>query len=86
MKSLTLGKNTLRVEVLDISQHGVWLYVRGREFFLPYKDYPWFQEARVSDVYNLKFLHGSHLYWPGLDVDLELDALENPKNYPLIYR
>lgn len=86
MKSLAPGRNISKAEVLDISQHGIWLYVKDREFFLPYKDYPWFQEAKVSDVYNLKFLHGSHLYWPGLDVDLELNALKNPENYPLIYK
>ena len=86
MKSSVLGKNTSRVEVLDVSQHGVWVYVKGREFFLPYEDFPWFKEAKVSDVYNLKFLHGSHLYWPKLDVDLELKSLEDPKKYPLVYK
>jgi len=28
-------------------------------------------------------LHGYHLYWPELDVDLEIDNLENPEKYPL---
>jgi len=28
-------------------------------------------------------LHGFHLYWPDLDVDLEIDNLENPEKYPL---
>ena len=86
MKSSVLGRNTLKVEVLDISQHGVWLHVKGKEFFLSHEDYPWFKEAKVSDVYNLKFMHGSHLYWPDLDIDLELRSLEDPKNYPLIYK
>jgi hypothetical protein len=28
-------------------------------------------------------LHGYHLYWPDLDVDLEIDNLKNPEKYPL---
>jgi hypothetical protein len=28
-------------------------------------------------------LHGFHLYWPELDIDLEIDNLENPEKYPL---
>jgi len=63
----------------------VWLFVNGGEYFLPYKNYPWFESAKVSEIYNLEFLHGHHLYWPDLDVELELESLESPENYPLIY-
>jgi hypothetical protein len=31
-------------------------------------------------------LHGYHLYWPELDVDLEIDDLENPEKYPLKWK
>ena len=32
-------------------------------------------------------LHGrDHLYWPALDVDLELDSLDNPQRFPLVAR
>ncbi|MEI6126634.1 MAG: DUF2442 domain-containing protein [Pseudomonadota bacterium] len=31
----------------------------------------------------MQLLHGYHLYWPDLDVDLELDNLEFPERYPL---
>jgi len=71
--------------VTNISRHGVWLFVRDREFFLSYEDYPWFRDAKVSDVLKVELLHGTHLHWPGLDVDLELDSLEEPESYPLIY-
>jgi hypothetical protein len=86
MKSLTLGKSTSEIEVQDISKHGIWLLVRGREYLLPFHDYPWFQDAKISDIYQVKLLHKSHLYWPNLDVDLELESLQNPENYPLQYR
>ncbi|WP_420886735.1 DUF2442 domain-containing protein [Candidatus Kuenenia stuttgartensis] len=28
----------------------------------------------------------SHLHWPDLDIDLEIDSLENPEKYPLVYK
>ena len=85
MKSSALGKSTSPVEVQEISHYGVWIYVKGREYFLPYKDYPWFKEAKISEVFNVQLLHGMHLHWPDLDVDLELEALQHPEKYPLIY-
>ncbi len=84
MKSSVLGKNTSRVEVQDITKHGVWLFVKGREFLLPFKDFPWFRDAKVSAVYNVTLQHKSHLYWPDLDVDLHVDSLSSPEKYPLL--
>ncbi len=86
MRSAAHGKSTLEAEVQDISRNGVWLYVKSKEYFLSYKIYPWFEAAKVSEVYHLKLLHGNHLYWPDLDVDLELASLEHPEKYPLIYK
>lgn len=77
---------TSELEVLSASAHGIWLWARGHEYFLPYTEYPWFQVARVAEVYNVSLLRGGHLYWPDLDVDLELDALQHPEQYPLIFK
>ena len=83
MRSCTLGKNTSRAEIQNISKHGLWLYAKGQEFLLSFEDYPWFKEAKVSAAYNVKLLHGSHLYWPDLDVDLDIESLEHPEKFPL---
>lgn len=80
------GKNTSVVEVTNISLHGLWLYVNGKEYFLPYEDYPWFKEARVSELHDVKLYHGDHLYRPKIDVDLAVDCLKNPEQFPLIYQ
>jgi len=84
MRSSVLGKSTSRAEVLDITRHGVWLFVTGREFLLPFREYPWFKDAKVAAVYNVILQHRSHLYWPDLDVDLDVASLESPKQYPLL--
>ena len=84
MKSARRGKRTSDVEVQNISRNGIWLLVRGKEYFLPHKQYPWFERARIADIYKVKLLHGFHLHWPELDVDLEIDSLIHPEKYPLV--
>ncbi len=86
MKSSVLGKNTSKVEVENISPQGIWLFVKGREYFLSYRNHPWFKDAKVSEIHNVKLLNEMHLHWPDLDVDLEIESLRNPKKYPLVYR
>jgi hypothetical protein len=84
MKSKKLGKNISKIEI-NTSPFGVWLLVADMEYFLSYADYPWFSQAKISELYNVELLHKSHLHWPDLDVDLDLDSLENPEKYPLVY-
>ncbi len=86
MKSQAPGRNISKPEVVNISSHGIWMDVGGVEYFMPYKEYPWFQKVTVSEIYNVQLLHGRHLYWPDLDVDLDTKSLGEPEKYPLIYR
>jgi len=82
MKSSKLGKDIL-VSVENITSFGIWLYVKEKEYFLSFKDFPFFKEKTLSSIQNVQLLHGYHLYWPELDIDLEIDNLENPQKYPL---
>jgi hypothetical protein len=86
MTSATLGASTLQVEVSNIDRHGFWLLVADKEYFLPYGDFPWFRQARVEQILNVELLHGEHLHWPDLDVDLTLDSLTQPESFPLVYK
>ena len=82
MKSSKRGVN-ISVNVENITSFGLWLFVNGHEYFLNYLDYPYFKEQTIKAIQNVKLLHGYHLYWPDLDVDLEIDNLKNPEKYPL---
>jgi len=84
MTSHARGTSTSEVEVTNIDTHGVWVFVKSKEFFLPHEHFPWFKEAKLGDVIHVVLLHGTHLHWPTLDVDLSLDSLENPDKYPLV--
>jgi len=86
MKLKNHGRSTSRAEITQISLHGIWMLVKGTEYFLPYEDFPWFKDATISQVHNLRLLHKTHLHWPVLDVDLELESLVHLEKYPLIYR
>lgn len=86
MKSETVGVSTSDVEVLNVSPHGFWLLVAEREHFLPYDDFPWFRAATVGQLFHVELHHGEHLYWPELDVDLDLNRIERPEKYPLVSR
>ena len=82
MKSLKRGRST-SASVENISPFGIWLLVKGTEYFLSYEAYPYFRDQTLRAIQGVQLLHGYHLYWPDLDVDLELDNLENPEKYPL---
>lgn len=79
------GKSTLpAVEVLNLSPFGFWLYVYEREVFLSFKNFPWFRQATVEQICNVICEHKDHLYWPDLDIDLDLQRIEHPEKYPLV--
>ena len=73
----------ISVSVENITPFGIWLYVKEKEYFLNYNDYPYFKNQTLKSIQNVQLLHDYHLYWPELDVDLEIDNLENPEKYPL---
>jgi len=85
MKSLKNGKNISKVEITNISQHGFWILLNNQEYFLSFRKYPWFKNAKIASIINVKLSHGQHLYWPDLDVDLSIKILSDPNKYPLIY-
>ena len=85
MKSQNFGTHTSKAEVLNVSLNGIWLLLKGKEYFLPYEDFPWFKNASISQIHDVKLRHDHYLSWKDLDVDLELASLENLNQYPLRY-
>ena len=76
------GKNA-SVEVTHISSNGVWLLAGYRELFMPYEEFPWFKNATVGKILNVKEPFPGHFYWPDLDVDLTTEIIEHPESFPL---
>ena len=80
------GSVTSDIEVTNISRHGLWLWLRGRELFLPFETFPWFADAPVAKIMNVEWPSADHLYWPDLDVDLSVRSIEHPEEFPLVSR
>ena len=86
MRSALRGRSISDVEVTNVSQHGFWVLVGGRELFLPFKKFPWFKDAPVAQLLNVALPHPTHIYWPDLDVDLSVESIEFPERFPLVSR
>ncbi len=84
MKSARRGGSILDVEVTNVSRHGFWLLIGEHERFVSFKVFPWFQEASIAELMNVRLPSSHHLYWPELDVDLAVDSLVHPDRYPLV--
>ncbi len=78
-----LGESTLKVEVTNISSHGIWILVGDNELFLSYEDFPWFKEAPIGKIINVEEPSPGHFYWPDLDIDLSIESIEHPECFPL---
>ncbi len=85
-KSGMLGAATSTAEVINISKHGFWMLIDGREFFVSFDEFPWFKQATVEAILRLERPTPGHLHWPEIDVDLALDSIEHPERYPLTSR
>ena len=86
MSSYLPGIDTSYSEVTSVSSTGFWLLVDDKEYFVPFADYPVFRKASVDQILAVQRLGPRQLYWPTLDVDIELDALEAPEQYPMAWK
>lgn len=72
--------------VLPISNDGFVLVVDGVDYEITFERYPDFCHAVVDEILNVERIGLTHFYWPDLDVDISLKALQNPAAYPNRYR
>jgi hypothetical protein len=80
------GDATSLCEVTNITRHGFWLLVDDHEYFVPFTDYAAFRAATVIQIYAVERVAPDQLYWPALDVDIDLRALKHPESYPLVFK
>src|SRR5436305_6136966 len=45
---------TTTTEVTNISRHGFWLLLDGRELFVPFDEFRWFKRAPVEAILQLE--------------------------------
>lgn len=86
MNSSKVGQSISKPEITNISKHGIWIYVVEKEYFIPFDKFPWLKEGKLYDLMEVELFNGYHLHWPKLDIDLTINQIENPDQYPLIYK
>ncbi len=80
-----LGTNISQVEVLGLSKHGFWLLLDEEdELFVSFSEFPWFRKASVEQLFHVDRPQPHHLYWPELDIDLHVDSIRHPEQFPLV--
>ena len=86
MKSASLGKSTSAAEVTNVSVHGFWLLLDTEEVFVSFDQFPWFRNASIGKLTYVEWPSPDHLYWPDLDLDLAVESIRHPEQFPLVYR
>lgn len=84
MTSATLGRNTSRVEVTNVSPHRFWLFVDEEELFRVVQRIPVVHGRVHSRISHVELPSPHHLYWPDFDIDLAVESLMHPERYPLV--
>ena len=80
------GINISHSEITSIGSTGFWLLVDDKEYFVPFADYPVFKQATVEQIFAMQRIGPDQFHWPDLDADVELEALDHPEQYPLVWR
>ena len=73
-------------EVTNIEPLGFWILVDDKEYFVPFEDYSVFKNASIMQIFQMQRLSQTQLHWPDLDADIEIEALEQPEHYPLVFK
>ncbi len=86
MSSSRRGNGISPAEVTNIGAHGFWFLEGGCEYFVPFKDYPEFKAATVSQIHAMRRAGPGQFHWPDLDIDIEAAALEKPESFPMRFK
>jgi len=78
------GLSTSAVEVSVASKKGFWLLIDGEELYLPFSEFPWFQSGTIEQITTVQRPSKNHLYWPLMDIDLSIESIRHPEQFPLI--
>jgi hypothetical protein len=79
-----LGNHTSVFELTNVSKHGFWILLVDEELHLPFEYFPWFRSATIEQISAIVWPSETRLYWPMLDIDLSIESIRHPENFPLV--
>ena len=84
--SLMNGTSILDCSITNIEKFGFWMILSDKEYFISFNDYPKFKNATIEQIFDFKLPSPSQINWKKLDIDIEVEALENPAHFTLVYK
>ena len=60
---------------------GIAVVVNGREYFLRFTDFPWFEYCSVAELRDMTSDRWG-VYWNSVGIDLSIQSLEHPERFP----
>ena len=60
---------------------GIAVLVNGKEYFLRYVDFPWFEYCNAVELRDMTSDRWG-VYWNSLDIDLSIESIEAPERFP----
>ena len=79
MLGISTSRNKTRF--LGTTGDGMAVLVNGKEFFLRYADFPWFEYCGASELRDVTSDRWG-VYWNAIGVDLPIEAMEHPEQFP----
>ena len=78
-----LGISTLENKTcfLGTLPDGIAILVNGKEYFLRYTDFPWFEYCNAVELRDMTADRWG-VYWNSIDIDLSIESLEEPERFP----
>ena len=66
---------------LGTTDEGMAVLVNGKDFFLRYADFPWFEYCGATELRDVTADRWG-VYWNTIGIDLPIEALEHPEQFP----
>lgn len=66
---------------INATAEGINIMVNGKQYFLKYTDFPWFEYCNAFELRSMTADRWG-VYWNDLDIDLSIESIENPHEYP----
>ncbi|NPV01752.1 MAG: DUF2442 domain-containing protein [Brevinematales bacterium] len=72
--------------MISSADSGFRLMIDGTEYFVSFDEFPAFKSASIGQILNVKRPDPVQFRWPDLDIDIDIESLKSPENYPLEYK
>lgn len=66
---------------LGSTAEGIAILIHGKEYFLRYTDFPWFEYSNAIELRDVAADRWG-VYWNSLDIDLSIESIEHPERFP----